>query len=307
MINSLEKINLGGVDQWVLIKSKNQENPIIIFLHGGPGFPIMPFHQYFQRPLEERFTVVQWDQRGAGKSFSSIIPSDTMTLEQILSDAVELIHILIKRFNQEKVYIVGHSWGSIVGIHLIKAFPNIIHGFIGIGQVVDYQKSIGIYYDFAVNSAKLQNCDDLLEQLNEMGRPPFDGNDKINATMKIVEKLGGGLHNFVNFRDIAKDCVEYTEQDIRNVSNGMDFSGKYLWDTVLKSDFLSVNKNFDVPIYLFNGIYDYQTPNCLVEEFYYKLSAPKKRLVVFENSAHFPFIEEPAKFCFELVKILDEE
>lgn len=306
MFNSLEKVNLGGIEQWILIRGKNPENPIILFLHGGPGFPIMMFHQYFQGPLEDRFTVVQWDQRGAGKSYSEDIPSGSMTLEQILSDTVELIDMLRDRFGKEKVYIAGHSWGSIVGMHLIKSFPEKIAGFVGIGQVVDFQRSVEAAYDFALESAKAQNLSELVEELNGMGRPPFD-DAKITAIRKIVERFGGGLYSLISFREIASECKEYSQQDIMNVANGMDFSGQHLWSTVLETEFLSKDTVFDVPIYLLNGRHDYQTPLCLVEEFYNKLAVPKKKLVVFENSAHFPFIEEREKFCKELIGILDQE
>lgn len=266
----------------------------------------MMFYQYFQGQLEDRFTVVQWDQRGTGKSFSENIPGETMTLDQITSDAIELIDILRNRYGKEKVYIAGHSWGSIVGIHLAKAFEDRILGFIGIGQVVDYQKSTEVFYDFALSSAKSQNCDEIVEELNRIGRPPFDDDSKPTTVRKFVEQFGGGLHNFISFRDIASECKEYSEQDIMNVSKGLDFSGRYLWKTVLETEFLNKDFKLNVPIYLFNGRHDYQTPLCLVEQYYEKLDVPKKKLVTFEDSAHFPFIEERDKFCNELIKILDE-
>lgn len=124
-ITSLEKIELGDINQWISIRGRNTSNPILLYLHGGPGTPVMPLFRHFQIPLEDHFIVVQWEQRGAGKSFSWKIPKETMIIEQFISDLHELIEILQKRFNKEKIYLMGHSWGSILGTFTVQKYPEL--------------------------------------------------------------------------------------------------------------------------------------------------------------------------------------
>jgi len=111
-VASLEQIELGNLKQYVLIRSEDINNPILLFIHGGPGMPLMYLSHTFQRPLENKFTVVQWDQRGAGKSYDPTIPVNTINVEQYLSDAIQLINTLSKRYHQQKIFLVGHSWGT---------------------------------------------------------------------------------------------------------------------------------------------------------------------------------------------------
>ena len=140
-ITSLEKITLGGIKQTILIRGHDTKSPILLFLHGGPGFPEMDIAYKFQRKLEEHFIVVNWDQRGAGKSFSKKIPRESMTIEQFISDAHELIRFLRERFDKEKIYLVGHSWGTTLGLLLTQRYPELFFAYVGIGQVVNALES----------------------------------------------------------------------------------------------------------------------------------------------------------------------
>ena len=136
-ITSLEKIELGDINQWISIRGRNTANPILLYLHGGPGTPVMPLFRHFQAPLEDHFIVVQWEQRGAGKSFSWKIPKETMTIEQFISDLQVLIELLRKRFNKEKIYLMGHSWGSVFGTYTVQRYPELFYAYIGVGQATD--------------------------------------------------------------------------------------------------------------------------------------------------------------------------
>jgi pimeloyl-ACP methyl ester carboxylesterase len=306
MINLLDRVILGEIEQCILVRGNNEQNPILLFLHGGPGLPMMPFHQHFQSKIEEKYLVVHWDQRGTGKSYSEDTPIDSMSLSQILTDAHELVCILKQRFCKNKIYLAGHSWGSIIGINLINLYPEDFYGFVSIGQVVNYSKSLNISRNFALKEAKIQCCQDAVNELSEVGEFPFNDDTKLSIILKNVRRFGGNMHNEVDFFSIASKCKEYTEFDLDNVPKGLDFSDTYLWNELISTNIIDTLINLKVPIYFFCGKYDYMTPTVLIEEYYKKINTNLKKIVIFENSAHFPYIEEPNKFAEEIIKILDD-
>ena len=173
-IISLEKIKIGNINQWISIRGKNTNNPILLYLHGGPGTPVMPLFRYFQAPLENYFIVVQWEQRGAGKSFSWKIPKKTMTIEQFISDLHELIEILMKRFKKEKIFLMGHSWGSVLGTYMVQRYPELFYAYIGVGQASDTIETEKIMYQFALDKSKETNNKKAIKKLEKIGLP-FDG------------------------------------------------------------------------------------------------------------------------------------
>lgn len=308
MIKTLDKVILGGIEQWILVRGISEQKPIILFLHGGPGLPMMPFHQHFQNDIEEKYLVVHWDQRGTGKSYSDNIPFESMNLQQILSDAHELVLLLKQRYCKNKIYIAGHSWGSILGMNLINLYPEDFYGFISIGQVVDFSKSLNISYSFALEKAKEQGCDETVNELLEIGEPPFNEDDtKLSVILKSVGRFGGKMHNEISFPSIAKNCEEYTKADMKNIPKGLDFSDRYLWSVVINTNMMDNLLDFKVPIYFLCGKHDYITPTALTEDYCSKINAPFKKLIILENSAHYPYIEEPSAFSQAIIDILEVE
>ena len=305
MISQLDKVILGGIEQWILVRGIDEQNPIILFLHGGPGLPMMPFHQHFQNDIEKMYLVVHWDQRGTGKSYSQNIPSQSMNLSQILADAHDLVLLLKHRYGKEKIYLAGHSWGTIIGMNLINLYPEDFYGFISIGQVVDFAQSLNISYNFALMKAKEKRDEEAINELIEIGEPPFNEDDGVlSMILKNVGRFGGRMHNEINFPSIAKKCQEYTENDIENIPKGLDFSDKYLWKEVIKTNMMDNLIELKVPIYFVCGRYDYITPTILIEEYHNKITAPFKKLIILENSAHYPYIEEPDKFSQVIIDVL---
>ena len=155
-VDSMEAIELGGIKQWVQIRGRDRRNPILLFLHGGPAEPMMPFAYTFQSTLEGAFTVVQWDQRGAGKTYfanSPDIVTPTVTYDRISADAVELINYLRQRFNQPKVFVLGHSWGSMLGLPLVHDHPELIYAYIGTGQVINVRENERVGYQHVLEEA----------------------------------------------------------------------------------------------------------------------------------------------------------
>lgn len=304
----LDKVILGGIEQWILVRGISEQKPILLFLHGGPGLPMMPFHQHFQSDMEEKYLVVHWDQRGTGKSYSDNIPFESMNLQQILSDAHELVLLLKQQYCKNKIYLAGHSWGSILGMNLINLYPEDFYGFISIGQVVDFSKSLNISYAFTLERAKEQCCVEAVNELLGIGEPLFNEDDtKLSIILRNVGRFGGKMHNEISFPSIAKNCEEYTEADMKNIPKGLDFSDTYLWSEVIKTNMMDNLVDFKVPIYFLCGKYDYITPTALTEDYCSKINAPFKKLIILENSAHYPYIEEPRAFSQALIDILEVE
>ena len=192
-IESMERITLGGVYQQIYIRGENRENPVLLFVHGGPGFSGMVPVRHYNRELEEHFVVVNWDQRGTGKSYSRKIPSESMNLEQIVDDALELTLKLRERFAVEQIYLVGHSWGTIVGVHAADRHPEYYHAYVGVGQAVDFVEAEKISYEFTVDQARILDHQEALEELRQIGPPPYtvDEREKIGVQRKWLFEFGG--------------------------------------------------------------------------------------------------------------------
>lgn len=308
--NSVAKIiktELGGLDQYILIRGKDTNNPILLFLHGGPGYPQISFARKYQQKLEENFIVVNWDQWGSGKSYSLSIPRESMNKDQFIQDTKELIDYLCKKFNKETVYLVGHSWGTELGLHVVDRYPEKIEAFISIGQVVNGLESELISYDYVLDMAKRDNNKRALEDLNRIGRPPYKNTVKDMAVQrKWLARYGGVERNVNTLRDIIFRSFfspEYRGIDLLKFALGNKFTADTMWGHNLNLDFIKDLPEVKVPIYFVVGRYDYNTPYILIEKYYNEIIAPHKELIWFEESAHFPQFEEPEKFAQLMIRI----
>ena len=165
-VASLETVKIGGTPQWILIRGRSTKNPIIVFLHGGPGMPCMYLAHEFQRPLEDDFVVVQWDRRGAGKTYKEDTPPELMRVTQEVADTKELVELIGSRFGQPKVYLVGHSYGSYLGMIVAHWYPELFHAYVGIGQVAHSEKRNREVQDRWIREqARARKNEDLLKQM----------------------------------------------------------------------------------------------------------------------------------------------
>jgi len=299
-VASLEKIELGGVDQWILIRGRSSSNPVLLFLHGGPGMPAMFLRRAFGRELEKGFLVVHWDQRGAGKSYSRNIPVESMNVRQLMSDAEDLIELLRKRYGERGIYLVGHSWGSYLGMLLVRERPELFRAYVGVGQITDPERA-GVLADvFIVRKAREEGEDRAIAQLGSRGEL---------AREKWLTKFGGVLYGHDSYRPLLRQAFrapEYSVWDALKVAQGFRFSSEHMRYNVIVGALMDEVTAVRVPVYFFQGRHDYVTPSQLTEEYLSKLQAPSKKMVCFENSAHYPFIEEPQRFALEMAKVLEE-
>ena len=312
-IQRLEQVTLGGYPQWISMRGEDPTAPVLLFLHGGPGASEMVPMRHHNQDLEKHFIVVNWDQRGTGKSYSPDIPPETMELEQFIQDTLELTRLLRDEFEQDRIYLVGHSWGTIIGTPVAQRHPEYYHAYVGIGQAVNFVEAEKISYQFTLDEAQRRQLDAAVEELEAIGPPPYsreEYHEKLAVQRKWLFRFGGEFyHETSNTRwllDLARlhlIAPEYTLGDVINFMRGNAFSGEMLWDTLLATDLPSQVPALELPVYFFSGRHDYVTVFEKVEEYYNMLEAPSKELVWFEESAHSPNFEEPGRFQEELLRV----
>ncbi len=300
-IAELDRIELGGVSQSILIRGRSTSNPILLFLHGGPGMPMMYLAYRFQRPLEDKFIVVQWDRRGAGKSYDPKIPIGTMRVSQEIADTRDLVNYLRKRFHRRDVYLVGHSYGTYLGMLVVQRYPKLFKAYVGIGQLACSSDEDRAFQDaWLRREAASARNQEALDQLS--GKAPLDRE-------RWLFEFGGevqGMKSFIPLILIGLRAPEYSFSDAMNVRKGVAFTHKHLRFDVTsdKGGLMDAVPAVNVPTYFFTGRHDETDPHECTEKYFMKIRAPRKELVWFDHSAHFPFLEENQKFVSELEKVV---
>jgi pimeloyl-ACP methyl ester carboxylesterase len=309
-IAALEAVQIGGIKQWLLLRGTDRRHPALLFLHGGPGGAQIGFARQDQAALEERFVVVNWDQRGAGLSYSKEVPRESMHLEQMLADAREVIEVLRKRFDQDKIYLVGHSYGSLLGMMLVQRHPELFHGYFGISQVVHWQDTERLSYEHTLRLAREAGHEQAVRQLEAMGQPPWNTLKHDRIHQKWLEEFGGGLvHEGSLVKKILRPLLfggEYRLGDLINWMRGQYFSVTSMQEELRGVDFYLQIPEVQVPVAFCIGRHDYTAPFELGEWYFEHLQAPDKKWLWFEDSAHSPNVEQPEKFQQFLLKTAEE-
>ena len=322
-IEELKPVNIGGVDQWLHIRGRNRENPVLLYLHGGPGSAMIGFMDATQRPWEDYFTVVHWDQRQTGKSY---YPADDdkapLTVNQFIEDTEEVIQYLREYLNKDKLFLLGHSWGSVLGMNMVKHHPNWLYAYIGVGQVVDLMNNERTLYKRLLGYAQEHNEDELASKI-ENSLPFIDGNspergrifaENCDYFRKELSRFNGEalMHNMPFDETLAMWEFEkvmsphLTLEDINNSVMG-DTPALFRSPYAFTTEFCDINlpsdvgSSFNVPIFFFTGNHDWQTPKVLSDNWFEGITAPYKELVCFEESSHVVVNEEPGKFLMALV------
>jgi proline iminopeptidase len=319
-ISSLEEIALGGLRQWIFIRGTDQNNPVLLFLHGGPGAPLLGMSSSRKHDAEmiKHFTVVHWDQRGAGKSFDSNIPVDSMTIDRFVEDCNELIDYLRDRFHTQKVFIVAHSGGTIIGITTAYRYPEKIHAYVGVAQVINEYEQQKVSYGFSVEEAEKAGDVGRQNAIKAIGPPPYESPEKFLEMEGHIGHYGGFMHDdsirqrmkmaslVINFLTSPEYSLSEGIRTFRN--RGFEFTIDAMWEELKNVNLTKEIQSIKVPIYFLEGKYDMATPTVVVERFYDNLDAEKgKRLFIFENSGHMPMIEEKERYEELLINVVLKE
>ncbi|MCB2342374.1 alpha/beta hydrolase [Clostridium estertheticum] len=300
-----EKINvkINGVNMGMIIKSENVSNPVLLFVHGGPGMPEYFLTETYPTGLEKYFTVVWWDQRGAGLSYSSDISAKTMTTKQFVSDTISVTNYLRERFGKDKLYLMGHSWGSYIALQAAAKSPELYHAYIGVGQISNQMESEKTAYEYMI---KYYNAKGDKKTVKKLEATPIETMDGLSDAYKkirddVMHRAGiGTTHKMESvvsgiFMPVMQNN-EYTLREKINIWRGKAFSNSTVLNKELYSTDLSKTiTKLDIPVYFFSGIYDYTVNYSLSEAYLKKLSAPVKGFYLFKESAHSPIFEEPKK------------
>lgn len=305
-IATLEQITLNGSRQWVSIRGQDTRKPVLLFLAGGPGGSQLATARFALGGLEEHFVVVNWDQPGAGKSFDAVDRA-TLTPERYIEDAHALILQLRARFGQGKVYVLGESWGSALGILLVQRYPELFHAFIGTGQMVAFLETDQMCYDFALRWAQERGDTPKVDALTRQGPPPYYGEGVawkqaayLLDTYAYMNENPAIRDNGTNtFRDLG--APEYGLYDKVNWFRGVLETLGVVYPQLWEVDFRTQATQLDVPVYFLIGRHDVNAPAVLTQEYLERLDAPHKEIVWFEHSGHTPWVSEADRFVQAVV------
>jgi pimeloyl-ACP methyl ester carboxylesterase len=303
-------VTINGTTQWLSIRGKDKRNPVLLYLHGGPGLAFLPLAWTVAHPWEDYFTVVQWDQRGAGKTYASNDPAivgPTMTIPQIASDATEVVRYLQEHLGKKKIFLVGHSWGTILGVALAQQHPEWFYAYIGVGQYVNSRRSEEAGYIFAVEQARSHKNLEAEKELLLIAPYPGDLNDlslqKIGTERKWLTFFGGvsAYRSDQSFEEgVGAISPAYSQHELDASDDGAVFSATHLLRPMLQVDFTATTK-FKCAIFIFAGRHDYATSHEVAYRWSTQLKAPSKTFIWFENSGHLIPEEEPGRFFYHLV------
>ena len=309
-IAELRPITVNGRAEWLSLRGQDRSKPVLLFLSGGPGGSQLVTARHCFADLERDYVVVTWEQPGAAKSYSAISPED-ITLDTYLSDGAAVTDLLRSEFGQDRIYLMGESWGSALGLMMARDHPEHYRAFIGTGQMVDFLETDRIDYQTALDDARASGNQKLVGQLEKQGPPPYESGTALKTAAFLSPLNGlsarsGQLHS----------AVFSTMDGVYGVEYGLLDKVRFFWgllrvlDTFYADlypiDLRQSAAEQQIPIHIFHGRYDYNAPAGLAEDYYVRLSAPSKSLVYFEHSAHSPWQTENELFNDEVRRVFAE-
>jgi pimeloyl-ACP methyl ester carboxylesterase len=307
-IAELTTVPIGGHEQSIMLRGQDVDAPVLLFLEGGPGGTALGSMRYAGEPLEEHFTVATWDQRGTGKSASALEPLDTLTVAQAVSDTIEVAEYLRERFDEERIYLLGSSWGSTLGVLAVQARPDLFGAYIGSGQMVDQQETDTLMYAESVAYAQRVGDTGFAEQLRAIGPPPYT--DMLAYPVAIASNPE--WHDFTHGADHDARSTypanllveEYSlTETVRSAAALID-TFALMYPQLQEIDFRRDVPSLAVPVFIVEGEHEAPGRAVLARQWFEQLSAPSKQLVTFERSGHTPHLHEPGRFATYLADVV---
>lgn len=306
-INESMYVPIGETSQWVQIRGRDRNNPVILWLNGGPGFSTIP-QTFFHRELEEHFTVVMWDQRGEGKSFAFSGPdiSSTMTVERMAADGIELTKFIKQQYGFTDIWIMGHSWGSILGVRMAHLEPELFSTYIGTGQIVNLKKAMELEYPSILRTLRDSDNKQAFEKLDAMGPPPYERPDDYivpiiwaNAYDAVAPHKNSARSKFAEIWAYFK-IIFLTDKAVKK---GMAFSQEQMLGAMLDEKIEGLGLSFEIPIIFIQGSEDKLCPTSMVEDYFQSISAPKKKFIVLEDAGHLALLKNRGLFREVLLEV----
>jgi pimeloyl-ACP methyl ester carboxylesterase len=295
-------VHLGGIDQWVTIRGEDRHNPVLLFVHGGPGDVTNPWSFAYFAAWERRFTVVQWDQRGAGRTLRKTGPSvaSTMTLDRMAQDGIELSEFLRKHLGKDKIVLVAHSFGSILGLRMVQARPDLFYAYVGTGQVSDETKNYSVAYAALLEKAQAIGNQQAAAELRRIGEPPYPNGEGYGVQRKWANSFEGADRFLPGTLGLALVAPGNSVRDLNDSIDGQILSGDRLVPQATSSTPKDLGLEFAVPIFFFQGTEDFTTPTALARQYLDAIKAPLKEFVPIDGG-HFAVFMNSGQFLRELV------
>jgi len=296
-------VDIGGLRQWITIRGEDRTNPVLLFLHGGPGDTTNPWSYAVFRSWFKMFTVVQWDQRGAGRTLGINGASSVgmVTIARMTRDGIELAEYVRKTLQKDKIVVVGHSWGSILGVLMVKARPDLFYAYVGTGQVVDSARSYAVAYEGLLKKAASLGDLRAVQELKEVGPPPYPDGRGYAVQRKWSNLFQGADVFLASMVGLAMSAPGYMLKDLNDWVDGQGVSGQALVPQINALDAKTLGGDFAVPVFVFQGAEDFTTPTSLAHDFVRSIRAPRKAFVSIEGGGHFAVFMKSDVFLKELV------
>jgi pimeloyl-ACP methyl ester carboxylesterase len=304
-------VELGGEEQYVEMTSASDELPVLLFLHGGPGWPQTPHLRYFNADLTEEMILVSWDQAGCGKSYMHNPNPKNLSIESLVNDAHELTLFLKKRFNKEKILLLGFSYGSVIGLKLAEKYPEDYYAYIGVSQIIDTKENWDVSMQWLKDQAQTKQDTAVLNQLSLIEQRDTSvcktELDCFMSKYQLLVQYNGTIFN----PEVAKE-IEKAEQQVYDDYKDYDWYEAYnytssrLTTKVFDTDLTGI-KAIEIPVIFMAGRHDWNLPGVVAERYLKNLEAPQKEYIWFEQSGHEPPEEEPDKFNKTIIEIVKEK
>ncbi len=304
-IDVFDKVTIGGLEQWYIANGQSSDLPVLLWLHGGPGAAHMPVARHFNSNLEQEFIVVHWDQRGAGKSNPVDFDESTMTFDRFVTDVLEMTEFLKNKFGKRKIYLLGHSWGSQLGLVVANLYPYNYFAYIGVSQLVDSgEAQIIAHRELTKRIVSRQRKKDLAN-LQALQGPPYRKHSEYVSFARMMGQYGMNMDiGMTRLIMIVLRSNLYSVGDMMRWLEGAQRGSGPMWSETQKMNMIERVNAMDIPCFFIAGEEDFNTPAILARRLLDRIeSNHKKELIIIEKAAHTPFFADPARFYQELKRI----
>jgi len=299
-------VPLGGIEQWITIRGDDTRAPILILVHGGPGDVQSPFVSTYS-PYERDFLLVQWDQRGAGKTYGKYGPkTPDLTLERVAKDGIELAEYLRRRFKPNGIIVLGHSWGTAIATEMVRSRPDLFAAYVGTGQIASWAESVNAQFAFLKLKAQETNNATMLADLEAIGHPdPFNAKQYFAFTRPLRKYLDESDTRWLSgLPELTRDSPGITDEGMKSLLEGMSFSGRTLLPTSMRENLSTEALRFDLPYFVIQGRDDMFTPTAAAKAYFDRVTAPKKRFAQIDDAGHFALATNSGSFIAVLKDML---
>jgi pimeloyl-ACP methyl ester carboxylesterase len=284
-------VEIGGLRQWIQIRGEDRGNPVLLFVHGGPALSMIPFTYRSMRPWEKYFTIVQWDQRGAGRTYllNGGADSTASGMAQIVDDGIRVCEYLRMHLHKDKIVVVGESWGSGVALEMARLRPDLFDAFVGTGQMIDMRRAQGLTYKLLLERVRAEGDSKALKQLMAIGPPPYPDRSTQNLELQILGAHPAASERAGVLSGMSGDFLfapGYSLAESSHVLFGATRARSRLADEAEGYNAAAAGLQFKLPVFFFQGSDDIQAPTQLVAQYMRDLEAPRKELVMFAGGGH---------------------